>query len=95
MRISVVYATPSLQIQADYQIAAPANVEAVLRLAAADPRFAAVDLRGSPVGVFGLVVDRGRMLSNGDRIEIYRLLAVDPKLARRRRAAKSAKSSRR
>ena len=95
MRISVVYAAPSLQIQGDYQIPAPATVADVLRLAAADPRFADVDLVGSPVGIFGLVVDRGRTLSDGDRIEIYRPLAVDPKLARRRRATKAPKSSRR
>lgn len=94
MRIAVVYAAPSLQIQGDYQIPAPATVADVLRLAAADPRFAAIDLLDSAVGVFGLVVDRGRMVSDGERIEIYRPLVVDPKQARRRRAAKSTKSGR-
>ncbi len=95
MRITLVYAAPDRQIQGDYEIPAPATVADVLALAAADPQFAAVDLRDSPVGVFGLLVDRVRLVSDGDRIEIYRPLAVDPKQARRRRAAKSAKSSRR
>jgi putative ubiquitin-RnfH superfamily antitoxin RatB of RatAB toxin-antitoxin module len=95
MHIMVVYAAPDLQIQGDYAIPGPATVDDVLRLAAEDPRFAAVDLLGSPVGIFGLVVDRARPLSDGDRIEIYRPLAVDPKQARRRRAAKSSTSGRR
>jgi putative ubiquitin-RnfH superfamily antitoxin RatB of RatAB toxin-antitoxin module len=94
MRIEIVYAEPDLQVQADYRLAAPATVGDALALAAADPRFARVDLTGSEVGIFGLVVDRGRAVSDGDRIEIYRPLAVDPKLARRRRAAKANKRGR-
>ena len=45
-----------------------------------------VDLEKQAVGVFG---KRGRLdhpLAEGDRVEIYRPLALDPKEARRRRA---------
>jgi len=38
------------------------------------------------VGIFGKVVSQDRAVADGDRIEIYRPLAVDPKEARRRRA---------
>jgi uncharacterized protein len=41
-----------------------------------------------PVGVFGKRVALEHRLRPGDRVEIYRPLAVDPKEARRRRAAK-------
>jgi putative ubiquitin-RnfH superfamily antitoxin RatB of RatAB toxin-antitoxin module len=88
MRIAIVHAGPTAQIQGEYQLPAPATVADALSLAASDPRFACVDLTGSPIGVFGLVVERSRLLTDGDRIEIYRPLAVDPKQARRRRAAK-------
>jgi putative ubiquitin-RnfH superfamily antitoxin RatB of RatAB toxin-antitoxin module len=37
-------------------------------------------------GVFGKRVDAGRRLADGDRVEIYRPLAMDPKEARRLRA---------
>jgi putative ubiquitin-RnfH superfamily antitoxin RatB of RatAB toxin-antitoxin module len=41
----------------------------------------------APVGVYGQLCDRTRPLEQGDRIELYRPLAVDPKESRRRRAA--------
>lgn len=41
------------------------------------------------VGIWGRVVDPGALVRQRDRIEIYRPLRADPKLARRRRAAKA------
>lgn len=38
------------------------------------------------VGIFGRRVDPEQPLREGDRVEIYRPLALDPKEARRRRA---------
>jgi len=38
------------------------------------------------VGIFGKVVEEDTQLTDGDRVEIYRPLAADPKEARRRRA---------
>ena len=40
------------------------------------------------VGIFGKVVSPDTPVADGDRIELYRPLAADPKEARRRRAAK-------
>ena len=42
---------------------------------------------GAKPGVFGRVVPATTRLEDGDRVEIYRPLAIDPKEARRRRAA--------
>jgi putative ubiquitin-RnfH superfamily antitoxin RatB of RatAB toxin-antitoxin module len=39
------------------------------------------------VGVFGKKLELGATLCNGDRVELYRALVVEPKVARRRRAA--------
>ena len=58
---------------------------ALQRIAQLDD-FAGVDLNGAPVGIYGRVVDRSQRLSEGDRVEIYRSLAIDPMTARRRRA---------
>ena len=41
---------------------------------------------GDLFGVFGKRVGADHRLAEGDRVEIYRPLAVDPKEARRRRA---------
>jgi putative ubiquitin-RnfH superfamily antitoxin RatB of RatAB toxin-antitoxin module len=40
------------------------------------------------IGIFGQRVQLDRKLAPGDRVEIYRPLVMDPKEARRRRAAK-------
>ena len=47
---------------------------------------AASGLKASRVGIFGRKVTLETRLADGDRVELYRPLAVDPKEARRRRA---------
>jgi len=54
----------------------------------------ACGMKGEAVGVFGKRVNPATALSDGDRIEIYRPLALDPKERRRRRARKRAKKTR-
>lgn len=45
-----------------------------------------IDLRVCRLGVYGRAVAASTPLAEGDRVEIYRPLAMDPKEARRRRA---------
>ena len=52
---------------------------------------AASGLEGHACGIFGKRVALDRKLAEGDRVEIYRPLAMDPKDARRRRALNSKK----
>ena len=49
---------------------------------------AASGLRGDAFGIFGKQVQPEHPLRDGDRVEIYRPLVMDPKEARRRRARK-------
>lgn len=42
----------------------------------------------APCGVWGREVDKDRRLRDGDRVEVYRALTVDPKVARRERFAR-------
>jgi len=49
-------------------------------------RHAGLDLEA--VGIFGRRVKPGARLADGDRVELYRPLVMDPKEARRRRAVK-------
>jgi uncharacterized protein len=46
------------------------------------------DLRSAPVGVWGRKARLSQPLRDGDRIEVYRPLTVDPKVARRERFRK-------
>ena len=58
-------------------------------------QFPDIDLRRAKVGIFSKLSRLDTVLNDGDRVEIYRPLEVDPKQARRRRAAvKAAKASR-
>lgn len=47
-----------------------------------------IDVSTQPVGIWGRVVALETPLEEGDRVEIYRPLAMSPKEARRRRAAR-------
>jgi putative ubiquitin-RnfH superfamily antitoxin RatB of RatAB toxin-antitoxin module len=93
VRIEVVYAAPDRVIVKTYDLPAPARLADVLRTAAADPAFLGVDLTNSPVGVFGRRMAPQQFVRDGDRVEIYRPLANDPKSARRARARESRQKS--
>jgi len=84
--IEVAYAEPHRAVVKTFRLALPATVDDVLRLAAADPEFAGIDFTGSAVGIFGRVAALSQELADGDRVEVYRPLAADPKSARRARA---------
>lgn len=89
IRIEVVYAEPHRVLARCLELAVPARVADALAAAAADPLFAELDLVRASVGVFGQRVGPERLLEPGDRVEIYRPLAVDPRTARRARAAQA------
>jgi putative ubiquitin-RnfH superfamily antitoxin RatB of RatAB toxin-antitoxin module len=89
MHIEIVWIGPDGARIKEYEVEARCTVDAALRLAALDPLFARAQLLSATVGVFGRLVGRDELLTEGDRIEVYRGPAVDPKLARRARAGKS------
>jgi putative ubiquitin-RnfH superfamily antitoxin RatB of RatAB toxin-antitoxin module len=91
INVEVSYAEPQRAIIKTFRLTCPASIDDVLRLAAADPDFAGIDVVHSAVGVFGRAAPRRQMLNDGDRVEIYRPLAEDPKHARRERAREARK----
>jgi len=52
-------------------------------------RFPEIDLNVQKVGVFGKIRPLDEVLVDRDRVEIYRPLKVDPKVARQRRVEKT------
>jgi uncharacterized protein len=89
--VEIAYAEPQRVIIKSLHLPAGSCIADALRLAALDPDFAGVDLANSACGIFGRLVPAGQPLENGDRIEIYRPLAEDPKAARRARAREAQK----
>jgi putative ubiquitin-RnfH superfamily antitoxin RatB of RatAB toxin-antitoxin module len=86
LQIEIAYAEPRRALVKGYQVEPGACVADALQLAALDPEFAGIDPLNRPCGIFGRAVRPDRLLKDGDRIEIYRPLAADPKAARRARA---------
>jgi putative ubiquitin-RnfH superfamily antitoxin RatB of RatAB toxin-antitoxin module len=86
--VEVVHAEETRQIARTYRLAAPATVGTALACAAFAGDFPSVDLDRASVGIWGVLVGLEHPLQSGDRIEIYRPLEVEPKAARRQRAAR-------
>jgi putative ubiquitin-RnfH superfamily antitoxin RatB of RatAB toxin-antitoxin module len=85
IRVAVVYADPQMQIEKWVDVSAESTVgEAIAASGIADslpPGFTP-----AAIGIYGRIVDEHHRVRDGDRIELYRPLVVDPKEARRRRA---------
>ena len=87
MHVEVVYALPEQQHRVHLELETGATVADALTAVGRVPPFSGLDLAAMPIGIFGRPVKPGDVLQGGDRVEIYRPLLVDPKEARRQRAA--------
>lgn len=86
--IEVAYALPDQQWLIPLQLTPPVTAEQAVQasgLLELIPDLARDELT---VGIFGTVCASSTELNSGDRVEIYRPLIYDPKVARRIRAAK-------
>jgi putative ubiquitin-RnfH superfamily antitoxin RatB of RatAB toxin-antitoxin module len=90
IRIEIVYAQSQRSIAKSLSLPPGALIADALKLAAMDAEFQGLDMANATVGIYGQVAGRDRPLKNGDRIEIYRPLLEEPKLARRKRASSKA-----
>jgi putative ubiquitin-RnfH superfamily antitoxin RatB of RatAB toxin-antitoxin module len=82
LRIEVVHARPDRVDVVEVRLADGATVRDALL---------AVGMSAERVGIFGKRVKPETRLSDGDRVEIYRPLIIDPKEARRKRASRNGK----
>lgn len=85
--VSVVYLRPGLIFERSLRLPAPATVDDAI--AASGIQREVAELAGArlEVGVFSCLRQLHDRLHDGDRVEIYRPLTVDPKQARRVRVA--------
>jgi len=88
--VEIVYALPREAQRFRVRVPRGATVEAAIR--ASGILSALPELDGAPldVGILGRRCGLCDAVNDGDRIEIYRPLVLDPKEARRRRAGSSA-----
>jgi putative ubiquitin-RnfH superfamily antitoxin RatB of RatAB toxin-antitoxin module len=88
--VEVIYACAQQSLSKSLRLEHGATLAEALAAVAEDPVFSGVDLQNSTVGIFGRPTGRDSKLGDGDRIEIYRPLMEEPKLARRKRASRKA-----
>ncbi len=86
MRVEIAYASAVEQTLIAVEVEPEATVSQALQAVANRQPFAGLPLHSMPLGIFGRPVARDTRLRDGDRLELYRPLLVDPKEARRRRA---------
>ena len=87
VRVSVVYSTPDRAFRHDLDLPAGATAGDAIERSAIVSEAGIPDENLRHIGIFGRPVDRQTILRDGDRVEIYRPLKIDPKEARRRRAS--------
>ena len=86
MRIEVAYAAPERQAVVTFDLEEGATLSAALQAAACHEDFAGLGVESMPAGIYGAPAPRSQVLREGDRVELYRPLVLDPKEARRQRA---------
>lgn len=86
--VELLYIEPSSQNSLKLDVVKGSNIEQAIHQSGLLERFSEIDLAVNKVGVFSKIQMLDYVLQAGDRIEIYRVLLVDPKEARRQRAAK-------
>lgn len=91
IRVEVVYALPERQYLRTVKVEEGSSVEQAIVASGLLELRKDIDLKNNKVGVYSRPVKLSDVLSDGDRIEIYRPLIADPKELRRLRAERSKK----
>ncbi|WP_116963677.1 RnfH family protein [Fastidiosibacter lacustris] len=91
MKVELVYATKTIQKRYTLELTEGTTVEDAIEQTRVLKDFPEIDLKTQPVGIFSEIIELGHRLKEGDRVEIYRTLTIDPKEARRIRAEEKRK----
>jgi putative ubiquitin-RnfH superfamily antitoxin RatB of RatAB toxin-antitoxin module len=85
MQIGVAYAEPDQQVWLKLEVPQGSTLLEALNRSGILSRFPQVDLKRQKVGIFGKFAKLDTPLRNGDRVEIYRPITVDPTKVKRRK----------
>ncbi len=83
LTVEVVTATPDRQALVSLSVPAGSTAIDAVEQAGMAGEFPALDLAACKLAIWGRVVDMGRVLRAGDRVEVLRPLHIDPRDARR------------
>ena len=95
MKVEVAYALPQQQSIVALEVEPGCTAMEAAHRSGIDRQFPEIDWQNAVLGVFGRLLDEPAQytLSEGERVEIYRPLLIDPKAIRKQRAAKAKRAS--
>lgn len=93
IHVSVACAEPERALLRELDLPRGATVQAAIDASGLREMWPAMQVNPDRIGIFARRVTLETELRDGDRVEIYRLLKIDPKEARRRRAETSQQHS--
>lgn len=91
IKVEVAYASVEDQRVLSLEVELGATIETVIDRSGIVEIYPEIDLTRQKVGIFGKVRRLTEKVGEGDRVEIYRALTIDPKELRRVREKKVAK----
>jgi len=91
IQVVVVYALPDRQYLHQVTLARGSTLEQAIRASGILDQRKDIDLAKNKLGIFSRPAKLGDKLNDGDRVEIYRPLLIDPKDLRRQRAERTKK----
>ena len=86
MKVQIVYVNDGAECVIDLAVTDGTSVKDAIVNSGVLTKYPEISLDKNQVGIFGEVVSQDQILTEGDRVEIYRSLKMDPMEARRLRA---------
>lgn len=86
IKVEIVYAQPGKECLLAIELKHECTIEEAIHHSGILTMFPDIDLAKNKVGVFSQLKKLSDRVCDGDRIEIYRPLLIDPKEARRKKA---------
>lgn len=87
MKIGIAYALPQRQAWFDIEVPDGATVQDAINRSGILKQFPEIDLAKNKIGIYGKASKLDAVLTDGDRVEIYRPIICDPKTVPRKAKA--------
>ncbi|MEI6545172.1 MAG: RnfH family protein [Methylococcales bacterium] len=85
MNVGVCYAEAERQLWMRLEVPDESTVEEAIKLSGVLKLYPDINLGTQKVGIFGKIATLETTVKEGDRVEIYRQITVDPQTVQRRR----------
>ncbi len=85
MNVGVCYAEADRQLWMRLEVPDDSTIEEAIKLSGVLKLYPDINLGTQKVGIFGKIATLETIVKEGDRVEIYRQITVDPQTVQRRR----------